>query len=87
MDSMCAGMGGHEKMLKSGMVKNARQCTLECVRMGATFVLYNSTTRKIYKLDNQKEPAQFAGENVTVNGTLDASTNTIHVEKIQAASS
>lgn len=87
MDSMCAGMGGHDKMLKSGMVKNVRQCTTECVKMGAKFVLYNPATRATYKLDNQAEPTQFAGEKVTVNGTLDASTNTIHVENIEAATS
>lgn len=87
MDSACAAMGGHSQMLKSGMVKNARQCTLECVKMGATFVLYNPSTRTIYKLDNQTEPAQFAGEEVTVDGTLDASTHTIHVENIEAAAS
>lgn len=87
MDSNCAAMGGHDQMLKRGMVKNARECTLECVKMGATFVLYTSTTHKIYKLDNQTEPEQFAGEKVIVNGSLGASTNTIHVEKIQAASS
>lgn len=87
MDSACASMGGHSQMLESGRVKNARQCTLECVKMGAKFVLYNPATHTTFKLDNQTEPAQFAGEQVTVNGTLDASTNTIHVENIEAASS
>lgn len=87
MDSMCAGMGGHQQMIESGRVKNARECTLECVKMGAKFVLYNPATKTTYKLDNQKTPAQFAGEKVTVAGTLDPSTNTIHVESITAASS
>ena len=87
MDSMCAGMGGHEQMLQSGKVKNARECTLECVKMGATFVLYDPATKAIYQLDDQKTPAQFAGEKVNVTGSLDASTHTIHVEKITAAAS
>ena len=87
MDSMCAGMGGHEQMLQSGRVKNARECTLECVKMGATYVLYNPATKSAYELDNQKEPEQFAGEKVTVHGTLDTATNTIHVESITAAAS
>jgi Protein of unknown function (DUF5818) len=87
MDSMCAGMGGHEQMLQGGKVKNARECTLECVKMGAKFVLYNPETKTTYQLDDQKKPEQFAGEKVTVAGTLDPSTNTIHVENITAASS
>ncbi|MGA8182298.1 MAG: DUF5818 domain-containing protein [Terriglobia bacterium] len=87
MDSMCAGMGGHEQMLQSGKVKNARECTLECVRMGATFVLYNPATKTTYQLDDQKTPAQFAGEKVNVSGSLDAATKTIHVEKITAVTS
>jgi Protein of unknown function (DUF5818) len=87
MDSMCAGMGGHEQMIQSGKVKNARECTLECVKMGATYVLYNAATKTTYQLDDQKTPEQFAGEKVSVNGSLDAATNTIHVEKIMAATS
>lgn len=87
MDSMCAGMGGHQQMIESGKVKNARECTLECVKMGAKFVLYNPATKTTYQLDDQKKPEQFAGEQVTVAGTLDPSTNTIHVENIMAASS
>ena len=87
MDSMCAGMGGHEQMLQSGKVKSARECTLECVKMGATFVLYNPATKTTYELDDQKTPAQFAGEKVNVSGSLDAATKTIHVEKITAATS
>lgn len=87
MDSMCAGMGGHEQMLQGGKVKNAKECTLECVKMGATYVLYNPATKTTYGLDDQKTPAQFAGEKVNVTGSLDASTHTIHVEKITAATS
>jgi Protein of unknown function (DUF5818) len=87
MDSMCAGMGGHEQMLQGGKVKNAKECTLECVKMGATFVLYDPATKTTYELDDQKTPAQFAGEKVNVTGTLDASTHTIHVEKMTAATS
>jgi starvation-inducible outer membrane lipoprotein len=86
-DSMCAGMGGHEQMIQSGKVKNARECTLECAKMGAKYVLYNPATKAIYQLDDQKKPEQFAGEKVTVNGSLDAATNTIHVENITAATS
>ncbi|HKT11005.1 MAG TPA: DUF5818 domain-containing protein [Terriglobia bacterium] len=85
MDSMCAGMGGHEQMIQSGKVKNAKDCTTECVKMGATYVLYDPASKATYQLDDQKTPAQFAGEKVNVSGSLDAATKTIHVEKITAA--
>ena len=87
MDSMCAGMGGHEQMIQGGKVKNAKDCTIECVKMGATYVLYDPATKTTYQLDDQKTPAQFAGAKVNVSGSLDAATKTIHVEKITAATS
>lgn len=87
MDSMCAGMGGHEQMLQGGKVKNAKECTLACIKMGATYVLYDPATKTMYQLDDQKKPAQFAGEKVTVTGSLDAATKTIHVESIAVATS
>lgn len=40
-----------------------------------------------YKLDNSDQAKQFVGKNVKVTGTLDGSTNTIHVTNIEAASS
>jgi len=87
MDSMCAGMGGHEQMLQGGKIKNAKECTLECVKMGAKYVLYDAASKTTYQLDDQTKPEQFAGEKVTVNGSLDSATNTIHVESIAAATS
>jgi uncharacterized protein DUF5818 len=87
MDSMCAGMGGHEQMLQGGKIKNAKECTLECAKMGAKYVLYNPATKTTYELDDQKKPEQFAAQKVTVTGSLDAATKTIHVENIEAAKS
>lgn len=40
-----------------------------------------------YKLDNSDQAKPFVGKNVKVTGTLDTSTNTIHVTNIEAASS
>jgi hypothetical protein len=77
MDSRCAAMGGH-----SG--KEAKVCTLACVSGGASFVLYSPITQTVYQLDDQKKPAEFAGEKVKVTGTLDKTTKTIHVTEIQA---
>ena len=43
-------------------------------------------TKTTYKLDDQEKAKQFEGKNVKVTGTLDASTNTIHVSEIAPAS-
>lgn len=71
VDSMCAQEGSHEQMLSPKGPRNARECTLDCVKMGAKFVLYNHATRTIYQLDDQKKPEGFAGERVKVIGRYD----------------
>lgn len=85
MDSPCAKMGSHDAGYKMTGTNTPKDCTLACVKSGAQFVLYNPTRKITYKLDNQTEPKEFAGENVKVIGTYDSSTKTIHVEKIEAA--
>ena len=86
MDSACAQMGSHDAMATGHGVKAAKACTLSCVKAGAKFVLYDAASKKIYKLDDQQKPIQFAGEKVKVTGTLDKATNTIHVADIKAGS-
>jgi hypothetical protein len=82
MDSSCAQLGSHTKMMKSMDIKTARECTLDCVKAGSKFVLFNPTMKMIYQLDDQKKPAAFAGEEVRVTGTYDKVTKTIHVLSI-----
>lgn len=89
MDSGCAALGSHAMMMAShGMAGKEndpaarKACTLDCVKNGAKFVLYNPATKTTYQLDNQKTPQAYAGEDVKVTGTLNANTNTIHVTKI-----
>jgi hypothetical protein len=84
MDSQCVSMGGHETMYND-QIKNPKDCTLECVKEGGTFVLYDASAQMGYQLDDQKKPEPFAGQKVTVTGTYDDSTMTIHVTKIEAA--
>jgi len=86
MDSACAAAGSHDGMMKQDpSIKTAKDCTNGCVAHGAKYVLYDSTTKTIYQLDDQKKPMQFAGAKVAVTGTLDDSTKTIHVSKIKAS--
>jgi hypothetical protein len=79
-DSMCPD-GNHNQMR---MGPTDAECTLACVDVhGALFVLYDG--KNTYTLSDQKTPEKFAGEKVTVTGTLDAKTNTLNVDSIAAA--
>jgi hypothetical protein len=60
------------------------ECTLACVRdHGASLVLFDG--KNVYALSDQQAPEKFAGQKVTVAGTLDAKTKLIHVDSIAAA--
>jgi hypothetical protein len=92
MDSQCAMNASHAEMLKKegmgdknpndAMVK--AMCTKNCVKMGGKYVLYDSASKKVYQLDDQTKPEQFAGQNVKVTGTLEK--ETIHVTNIAPGS-
>lgn len=87
MDSQCAVNGSHAQMEKMhNMPDDSKACTLECVKMGGKFVLYDAATKTTYMLDDQDKPKEFAGQKVKVKGTYDKATKTIHVESIDAAS-
>jgi hypothetical protein len=79
-DDVCAGVG-HAQMQ---MGPTDADCTRACViAHGAAYVLEDGKT--IYALSDQVTPDTFAGQAVTIVGTLDAATNTIRVESITAA--
>jgi hypothetical protein len=84
MDSQCAGMGSHEKMMQGVDAKTAADCTRKCVGLGGKYVLYDPAAKIVYQLDDQSKPATFAGQKVTVKGTLDSASKTIHVESVAA---
>jgi hypothetical protein len=77
MDSDCAKDGKHPD-------PDATDCTLNCVKNGAKYVLFNAADKTVYQLDDQKKPIAFAGKAVAVTGTMDAATKTIHVTSIKA---
>jgi hypothetical protein len=86
MDSACAKMGSHDAMMKQHPnMKTAKDCTLGCVKAGRKYVLYDSSTKTVYDIDDQKKAEQLAGQKVTVTGNLDAASNTIKVGNIKAA--
>jgi Protein of unknown function (DUF5818) len=86
MDDMCAKSGSHtemQKMMKS-MGNDAKTCTVECVKLGGKYVLYDAAGKTSYQLDPQDKAKDFAGQKVKVTGTSDGST--IHVKSIEPAS-
>jgi len=85
MDSTCAKMGNHDAGYKLTSTNTPKDCTLACVKSGAKFVLYDASKKTTYELDDQDKAKDLAGQKVNVEGTLDSSTKTIHVDKIQAA--
>ena len=78
-DSMCAN--DHASMR---MGPTDGECTKACIdEHGATYVLV--VGKDVYALSDRRAPATFAGNKVTVRGTLDAKTKTIKVDSITAA--
>jgi hypothetical protein len=65
-DSMC----GAKHMMPG---KSDKECTLECVKAGAKYVLVTSSG-KVYELSDQKAPREYAGQKVTVTDTLKGET-------------
>jgi hypothetical protein len=84
MDSQCALLAGHSKMMAKG--ESAKDCTNRCVGIGGMYVLFDSSKKMRYQLDDQKKAEAFAGASVTVTGSFDSATKTIHVASIKPAS-
>ena len=92
MDGSCAKNTSHEMMVKKEGMGDAadpkvrKMCSQGCVKMsGSKYVLYNKASKAVYQLDDQAKPADFAGGNVKITGTLDKATKTIHITSIEAA--
>jgi len=79
-DSECP-RGDHSAMQ---MGPNDAACTVACVEdHGGSYLLFDGS--HAYNLTDQKTPKTFAGKKVTVTGTLDSKTATIHVDSMVAA--
>jgi hypothetical protein len=76
-DSMCKGEGA-----KPGH----RDCALKCAKeKGGKLGVWDAAASMFYALDDQKKAMEFAGEVVTVTGTLDEVTGTLKVTSIAKA--
>jgi|SRR5438093_7767744 hypothetical protein len=79
-DDEC-GRADHTRM-KMGPTDAA--CVQACISAhSGSYVLYDG--KDVYTLSDQRAPEKFAGQKVTVVGTLDATTKTIRVDSIAAA--
>lgn len=85
MDSQCAGMHSHRKMMQGVNAKDAKDCT-EKLRSSVRRqdALFDPSSNAAYQLDNQEKAAGFAGQKVSVKGTYDSGSKTIHVDSIEA---
>src|SRR5436305_14656962 len=85
MDKQCAQMGSHENMMKAQGAKDAKECTLACVKSGDKFALFDSATKKVYLIDNEKKVREYAGQRVQITGTYDDDSGTLQVKSIAPA--
>src|SRR5271170_5207339 len=71
MDSLCAKDGSHDQMMHDmkSMGHDKSSCSVQCIRLGAKYVLYDSAKQAVYQLDDQEKAAEFAGRKVHVSGT------------------
>jgi len=83
-DSTCAASGSHGKVIGKGQAKDAKDCTLLCVKGGAQFVLYNLDDKTTFRLDSQDKVKEYAGQLVMVTGKYERDTGILHVDRIDA---
>src|ERR1017187_908590 len=85
MDSKCAGQGSHSQVMAKEGLKAAKDCTLLCMKDASKFVLYSADAKRSATPAARDKPREYAGEKVTIVGTYDGETKTIHIQSIIAA--
>ena len=85
MDSTCVGQGSHNQVMAKEGIKTAKDCTLLCMKDGSKFVLYSAESKTFFDLDDQDKPRDYAGKKVTIVGTYDGESKTIHIQSIIVA--
>jgi hypothetical protein len=76
-DTMC---GKSHAMMGS---RNDADCVRMCVKGSSQYALYDG--KDVWKLSDQKTPAQFAAKRVKVTGTVNQKARSIQVTSIEAA--
>jgi hypothetical protein len=78
-DTMC-GAKPHSEMMKD---KSDAECIRICARGANSYALFDGTT--VMKLSDQKTPAQYAGQRVTVTGVYDEKARLLKVVSMEPA--
>ena len=60
-DSKCGAQAAND---------GARECTIKCVKAGATYVFVNDADKKVFAIDDQSRVAEHAGHHVTAKGIV-----------------
>jgi hypothetical protein len=82
-DGQCAANGSHDAVMKKASVNSPANCVRGCAKKHG-LVLVDAATKSVYKLDDLDKALPFAAQKVKVTGTLNKSTNTVHVLAIEA---
>lgn len=85
MDKQCAQMGSHENMMAAEHAKSPKECALACVKGGDSFALLDSSSKKVYVIEDDKKVRPFAGQRVRITGKYDEDAQSLHVKTISAA--
>lgn len=83
-DGQCAANGSHDAVMKRASVNSPTNCVRGCAKKHG-LVLVDPAAKAVYKLDDLDKALPFAAQKVKVTGTLNKTTNTIHVLGIEAA--
>lgn len=70
----------------SAQQNSAKEFTGTIAKEGDNMMLKDSASGASYKVDDASKVQEYVGKQVKVTGTLDSSTNTIHVDSIQVIS-
>lgn len=70
----------------SAQQNSAKEFTGTIAKEGDTMILKDSASGVSYKVDDASKVQDYVGKQVKITGTLDSSTNTIHVDSIQVIS-
>ena len=72
-------------MMKGEGAKDAKQCTLACVKDGGAYALLDPQTKKVYAIEDDKKVRDYAGERVQITGDYDENAEVLHVKTIARA--
>jgi hypothetical protein len=82
-DGQCAASGSHDAVMKKASVNSPANCVRGCAKKHG-LMLVDASAKTVYKLDDPDKALPFAAQTVKITGTLDKTTNTIHVLSIVA---